>query len=132
MVQQPRWSEAMVSDIVTVAGATMPVPQFLALCAQSYRSDSRAAFEPSRDVFVAAGLAALREPPADWIQLGVTVGRSGYPALCREVAAVARRLRAEGTATRFFHMRKPPACDCASPVGLLIPANWRLKWLLRR
>lgn len=64
----------------------------------------------ARQVFLAAGLAALSEVHGgrEWAQLGLGLDTPAGPRLYGQLADAARALLDDGTAVNFFFMHKPP------------------------
>ena len=104
------------TDIV-VENRRLSVAEFLMRCAEGLgdRVGDTQAADPAliraRDVFLEAGLAALRRTDADstWVQVGLQIP-SGPPAaeLYRRLAAHGRELLEQPAISNFFFMHKPP------------------------
>lgn len=93
---------------VEVAGARLSLREFLAECGRTL-GDPAAPIAAQREVFLAAGLAALRRAPDGrlWTAVGVRPASGGLGEFWAEIAAVGRELLAGG-ASNFFFMQKAP------------------------
>jgi thiopeptide-type bacteriocin biosynthesis protein len=93
---------------VDLPGGALPLPEFLAECSRTL-GDPTAPIAVQRDLFLAAGLAALRQAPDGrrWTAVGLQPAPGRSAALWVELAATARELLAGG-ASNFFFMQKPP------------------------
>lgn len=116
---------------IEVAGERLSLPEFLAECGRTL-GDPAAPLAAQRDLFVAAGLAALRRAPDGrlWTALGLRPAAGRLGELWPELAAAGRDLLA-GEATNFFFMQKPPGlrvrAEAAAPAAPRVAAALRVR-----
>ncbi|WP_447002275.1 thiopeptide-type bacteriocin biosynthesis protein [Saccharothrix isguenensis] len=102
--------------VVPVGGRLVALADVLAGCqwALDGRGQDPEPADPelaeARSAFLAAGLAALRRPPDEhrWVQVGLAPAIPRDPALYGALHDFAVALLADGGATGFFFMHKPP------------------------